>query len=424
MSNRDNTATLREEREEDEEVSNFMQLTDDAIIELRWSRAIHAAQHQQPMRDPANFAVQNFVRRDGLRSWLQGLPDGIDVEQAFMLAVWRIHPALLVTYAPDRLLLQGGNLARHFREFWRVNDDFKSPKVAAIEPQPVRLSGFEPPQLHLLAVENRHLSSDQMVHLFEVWKVKDATASTGREFLARIAAILPRTSTVRQILRELGYSELLQQSHVASFSLRIGRRRLMYEDDQVLKVPDFSLVDLVLVIQEGQPTTQVCGTQQRADQQTDEVAENASVTNRADGNSEGNTATSAEGQRRSLTWEDFELPPNFALSSFSRSAYPSSSAAGASSAMQTQANPQEQEEVEDHTDLMQRFQRSQQGEFTRDLVRRRVWASTLDPRCPRRFIGKPLSVLLYTEPQCWVLKPLGKSIMPFVVVIQTWSLSP
>ena len=385
VEDRDNTATLREVREEGTDAFSVMQLTEDAVIELRWARAIHATQHHQPLQDPANFAVQNFVRRDGFRSWLQGLPDVIDVEQAFMLAVWRIHPALSVTYSPDRVLLQGGNLARQFRAFWRVNDDFKSPKVAAPEPQPVRLSGFEPPQIHLLAVENPHLTGDQMVHLFEVWKVRDATSSAGREFLARLAAILPRTITVRQVLQELGFSDLLQQAQraVASFSLRMGRRRLMYENDDILKVPDFSLVDLVLVMhEEGQQMSQNCGMLLSSDQRPMSSVDSGIGPQMASGSTEGNTATSEVRQGSGLTWDDFELPPRHVLSPFSRSAHATPSDVRDSNEDWSQANPQDQEEPEDHMDLTQRFQHSHQGEFTRDLVGRRVWATALHPLSP------------------------------------------
>ena len=108
-------------------------------------------------------------------------------EDNVMLAVWRIHPALPVVYDCDRLLMEEGNWARNFRQYWRINEDFRVPRVAAVVLQPPRISGMEPAQVHLLAFENHRTSEGHMAHLIDIWVTGAALPRTGRTFISRKA---------------------------------------------------------------------------------------------------------------------------------------------------------------------------------------------------------------------------------------------
>ena len=149
-------------------------------------------------------------------------------EEIVMLAVWRIHPALPVVFDCDRLLMAEDNWARNFRQYWRVNDDFRVPRVAAVVPQPPRISSMEPAQVHLLAFENHKMPDDHMAHLIDVWLTSEALPRTGRTFVSRKAVMRPRTFTVKQIGALLQLDELMDAAKqvVVLFSLRNGGRKL------------------------------------------------------------------------------------------------------------------------------------------------------------------------------------------------------
>lgn len=110
--------------------NSMMQLTTEQTAAIRWARVEQAVQHRQPIYDAVNFAVQYFVKRDMLQRWIRALPFGPAPDEAVLLAVWRIHPALPVTYSCDRVLLDDGNWARNLCTYWRVNEDFRVPRVA------------------------------------------------------------------------------------------------------------------------------------------------------------------------------------------------------------------------------------------------------------------------------------------------------
>ena len=226
---RDNTATLAtatSSLEHSGDSMSFMQLTQEQTAAIRWARVEQAVQHKQSIYDVANFAIPNFVKRDMLQRWIRDMNQGPVDEEIVMLAVWRIHPALPVVC--DRLLMAEGNWARNFRQYWRVNDDFRVPRVAAVVPQPPRVSSMEPIQVHLLAFENHRMPDDHMAHLIDIWATSEALPRTGRTFVSRKAAMCPRTFTVKQIGALLQLDELMDAAKqvVVLFSLRNGGRRL------------------------------------------------------------------------------------------------------------------------------------------------------------------------------------------------------
>ena len=87
----DNTATPQAD---DSDVVGLMQLSEQQLESIQWARIEQAAQHRQSVHDVANFAVQNYVRRDMLQTWLRGLHVLPSNDEALLLAVWRVHFAL------------------------------------------------------------------------------------------------------------------------------------------------------------------------------------------------------------------------------------------------------------------------------------------------------------------------------------------
>lgn len=204
---RDNTATLghREKARQDHvEADSFalMQTTDH--ITIASARFAYAVQHQRPYHDAVSFATQNFVKKDDLKRWLQELPFFCE-NQWTVLAVWKIDPEEAVTHQCDYLWLSEGNWAREFRTFWRTTEIFKTPKVAAVEPQPAKNVLADHQTIHVIGVENQKVPPHHFVHLFDIWETDNPLVGTGRLFLARKAAEVPRDMSVAQLPRLLGF---------------------------------------------------------------------------------------------------------------------------------------------------------------------------------------------------------------------------
>lgn len=238
---RGNTATL------EMDFSNLMQITSYQRETIASARFAYAVEHGKTFHEVANFAMQNFVKRDELMKWIKNLPFYTD-EVQIVLAVWRINPHEMVALHCDYLPLREANWAREFRSYWKVAEDYKTPKLAAVEPQPSGISHSDNKKIHVIAVENQHLSLDHVVHLFEVWESSDPGLGTGRTFLARRAARLPRDIEIRQVPSWIGFPSAEQDVQVfAVFSNREADERAIFKDRQRLRVPDASLVEIVII---------------------------------------------------------------------------------------------------------------------------------------------------------------------------------
>lgn len=285
-----------------------------------WAKVLQAVDRRQSLLGVTNFAVPNYVREDHLRRWVHQL-HLVPNTEVIVLAVWRVHYALPVVYDCDRVLLQDDNWSRNFRTYWKVTDDFKIPRVAAPMPQPPRMSNLEPVQLHVIAFENRKLLAERVVHLIDIWRTEDIRISSGRTFLARRAVVCPREYTVHQIGQLLNLQQLLAiaKNVVVFFSLKDGVHQAVFQSYEVLKVPDFSYLDFVVVIDR------------------DSCPQQRQVVVRSEGDGaalrhfEDNTATSQ---------------------------------------MEQHVGP----ELGDGTSFMQRFATSASGIFTRDILQHRVWS--------------------------------------------------
>ena len=213
---------------------------------IRAMRFAHAVHHQTSIYATANYATQNFVKKDGLRGWVQRelARDG----ETIIFAVWKISHLANVVRECQRIVLEGSNWARTFRQFWRIDDESKTPVIAAVEPQPPTISGGQLEQLHVIAAENRFVQPDQTAHLFDTWKADTPTQGTGREFLARRAAVIRRTNTVAEIAELLGFtSSRADMQPYAAYSSKDDRERMTFRKHQRIEVPDFSYIDIVFV---------------------------------------------------------------------------------------------------------------------------------------------------------------------------------
>ena len=221
---------------------------DGANVHFQWARVLQASRNQQSLQPVVNFATPNFVRADQLRQWIRDAQLIEPEQEIIMLAVWRFHFALPIVYDCDRVLLHEDNWSKAFRAYWKVTDDFRVPRVAAVMPQPPRIDNLEPVQLHVLAFENRKVPHDQMMHLFDIWQTDDIGVASGRTFVARRAIRCPRTATVYEIGLMLQIDQLMYhaKSTVVIFSLKNGAQRMIFRSDQEISVPDFSYLDLVL----------------------------------------------------------------------------------------------------------------------------------------------------------------------------------
>lgn len=157
-----------------------------------------------------------------------------------------MHPTEEVTTQCDYLHLRDGNWARDFRTYWRTSEIFKTPRLAAIEPQPPANMRADLRNTHIIAMENQQSVQNQVVHLFDVWETTDPALGTGRTFLTRRAARLPRDIEVKQIPAWLGVTNVEQYTQVfATFMIREAQEQAVFRERQRLMVPDFSLIDLV-----------------------------------------------------------------------------------------------------------------------------------------------------------------------------------
>ena len=232
------------------EVMSLMQTTAEQRETIAGARYAHAVHHQQAYHGVANFALQNFVKNDDLRRWIEALPF-YEASEVFILAIWRMEPGRAVTMDCDRIRLNEGNWARTFRTYWKVGDIYKTPKLAAVEPQPEPISHRDFQQIHIIAVEHRHLPSGHMVHLFEVYATVDRQVGTGRTFLARRAAEIPRDLTVGRLPEILGFPAVGAQVF-ATVTIREGWQQAVFRDRQVLTIPEFSLVEIIFVLQDNE----------------------------------------------------------------------------------------------------------------------------------------------------------------------------
>ena len=213
------------------------------ITAMRFARAVD---HQIPMYEIANFATQNFVKKDGLRSWIRNVlgHEG----DSMILATWRVSSTAPITHECDRVLLEGPNWARSFRLYWKKDDSFKTPVIISVDPQPPVVSGGEMKQFHVIAVENRVLKQDYVVHLFDIWEAESPTDGTGWHFLGRKALVILRTSTVEEVAKIMDMPRYRSDAQVhALYSQRDGETKVTFRRDQRLAVPDCSYVHLVFV---------------------------------------------------------------------------------------------------------------------------------------------------------------------------------
>ena len=220
------------------------------------TRSTGAAQSQLPLQNIASFATQNFVKRDDLKTWIRNLPFYEEADIT-VLAIWRMRPTQLVTNECERLPLQDGNWAKIFRAHWRVSDEYTTPKLAAVEPQPDRNSHADFQQIHIFAFENRAIQPDHRVHLFDVWRIDDAGNCGRRVFLARKAAQISSTLAVERIpeILDLGLPRLAEEVY-ASSKHQEGRPRVILQGKQTLALPEYSQVDIMIVTN---PTPCACG---------------------------------------------------------------------------------------------------------------------------------------------------------------------
>ena len=70
--------------EADVDSINFMQLTEYQTAAIASARFALAVEHRKALHDTANFAVQNFVKRDELRRWTQSLPFHLEEDQVVL----------------------------------------------------------------------------------------------------------------------------------------------------------------------------------------------------------------------------------------------------------------------------------------------------------------------------------------------------
>ena len=239
----DNTATPPTD-----DMHSFMQLTAEEVSTIRWARVVHAFSNHLSMNEVISFSAQNFVRKDGLRQWVDSLLPPMP-EGRTQLAIWRLGPRMMVAKRCDYVVLETDNWSKAFREYWRVQLDAKVPDLAAPEPQPLSLSGSARRQLHVIAFEHNKMPLDTVIHLFEVWMTESPAEGTGRTFVARLAAAVPRRFRVAQIVEALGLATLTAPNGQAFilFSLRDGIDRAIFWQQNVPEVPDFSLLHIILV---------------------------------------------------------------------------------------------------------------------------------------------------------------------------------
>ena len=213
------------------------------ITAMRFARAVD---HQIPMYEIANFATQNFVKRDGLRNWVRNV---LEYEgDSMVLATWRISSTTPIAHECDRVLLEGTNWARSFRSYWKTDDSFKTPVIISVDPQPPVVSGGELKQFHVIAVENRVLQQDCVVHLFDIWEAESPSDGTGWQFLGRKAFVILRTATVKEAAKTTAMPQARNDVQVyALYSQRDGETQVTFRSDQILAVPDCSYVHLVFV---------------------------------------------------------------------------------------------------------------------------------------------------------------------------------
>lgn len=88
------------------------------------------------------------------------------------------------------------------------------------------------------------------MHLFEVWTTNDPSVGTGRVFVARLAAAIPQAFTVWQIVEALGFATLVADGKQVFivFSFRDNTERAVFEGYQIPEVPEFSLLNIILVV--------------------------------------------------------------------------------------------------------------------------------------------------------------------------------
>ena len=230
------------------EAMSLMQTTAEQRETIAGARYAHAVQYQRAYHGVANFALQNFVKNDDLRRWIEALPF-YDASEILILAIWRMEPGRAVTMDCDRIRFHEGNWARTSRAYWKVEEIYKTPKLAAVEPQPEPISNRDFQQIHIIAVERRHLPPGHMVHLFEVYATVDRQVGTGRTFLARRAAEIPRDLTVGRLLEILGFP-IAGSQVFATVTIREGWQQAVFRDRQVLTIPEFSLVEIIIVLQD------------------------------------------------------------------------------------------------------------------------------------------------------------------------------
>lgn len=203
----DNTATpIWPDQDADNDLGSLMQLEDLQELQVSTIRAMrfaHAVHHRTSIYETANFATQNFVKKDWLRAWVKR--ELAQEGDTVTLAVWRISPSSLVAHECRRVVLDGTNWARTFRQFWRIDEDSKTPVLAAVEPQPPVISGNGFVQLHIIA-------------------------------------------TVIEIAEILGFtSSRIDTQPYAAYSQRDGQQRITFRKHQRIEVPDFSYVDIVFI---------------------------------------------------------------------------------------------------------------------------------------------------------------------------------
>lgn len=234
---------------------SLMQLSATEASMISWARVVHAFQNRRSMNDVVSFSAQNFIRKDDLRHWVMGLlqpPSDLPVQ----LAIWRIGPWSMIARNCDYIRMEADNWSRLFREYWRSKTECKVPDLAAPEPQPLSNSGADMRQLHVIAFEHNRMPIETYVHLFEVWTTENPAEGTGRVFLTRMAAAMPRHFKVIQIVEALGLAPLIPPDGQCFilFSLRDGIQEAVYWRHHVPEVPEFSLLQIVLV----QPKKEEC----------------------------------------------------------------------------------------------------------------------------------------------------------------------
>lgn len=225
---------------------SFMQVASSFASMVGQARFEYAVENQCSIHPIADYTRQNFVKKDVLRQWFRGLPQRVDGD-CIRIALWIVELRKEVTYFCKYVLLDDTNWSRQFRNIWRNDFGFSTPEIAVVEPQPPLISNAAEMQIHVLAMEHNRMPVDQVAHLYDIWWTAESHFGTGREFLARRAVRTKRSASVWQIAEVLGLVNVKKEQHFyALHRMEDGRPAIKFMDQQILRLPDFSYVDLIV----------------------------------------------------------------------------------------------------------------------------------------------------------------------------------